>query len=290
MNGLGEKRLWTLWTLALPFIAIGSVHLVQGDEAWSNGGAEEFFKVNSVSATNLSSRSFPDALEKTIDIPGIPGLGSESGSKPAVVAYHRSLHNVSWAVTIPLFSFYLPTANSGDPVNIANQAIYGVFAAIIVIIGFGIPILFNGNIPGARSLENNKITLNHLMHPGHLMNIVGANFQNQVGIDPMQCLQKTVCEAHRSPQNERYGVLALPFQYFFPARKNAEAAGKSVYTIAAREGKFTDTDCRKKYECMFDVLDLATYYLTMYQRAKKRTTLENRIEEGDEQSEKFSFR
>lgn len=54
------------------------------------------------------------------------------------------------------------------------------------------------------------------MHPGHLVNLVGISMQNQIGIDPMQCLQKTICEAYRSPQNKRYGGLALPFQYFIP--------------------------------------------------------------------------
>lgn len=94
------------------------------------------------------------------------------------------------------------------------QLLYGFFAIVITVIGYSVPILFNGHNPTGRSMNENKITLDHLMHPGRVMNLVGLNIGNQIGVDPMQCLQKTICESYRYP--ERYGSLVWPFQYFFP--------------------------------------------------------------------------
>lgn len=64
---------------------------------------------------NISSRSF-DSSDRTLKLPDL-----SHKYKPGVIAYHRVVHNVSWAITIPLFTFLLPIADSGDPTSLPNQ-------------------------------------------------------------------------------------------------------------------------------------------------------------------------
>lgn len=59
--------------------------------------------------------------------------------------------------------------------------------------------------------------------------------------------------------------------YVFRAGNETEATGlHNVYRMAAREGKFSKASCKKKYDCMFDVLDLANYLLSVYKKMRKR--------------------
>lgn len=46
--------------------------------------------------------------------------------------------------------------------------------------------------------------------------VFDEEFRDQIGLDSTKCMQKTICEAHRSPKNKKYGLLVLPFQMFFP--------------------------------------------------------------------------
>ena len=41
-----------------------------------------------------------------------------------------------------------------------------------------------------------------------------ADMTNNIGLDTGKCLQKTICEAHKSPK--KYGMMATVFQIFFP--------------------------------------------------------------------------
>ncbi|CAG7822156.1 unnamed protein product, partial [Allacma fusca] len=129
----------------------------------------------------------------------------------------RRLFNTSVALTVPLFSFTLPNRGSeGSTVDLANQAIFGLFSLLVVVMVFTVPILFTGTRPQdltGRSSDKGGI-LNQLMTSHKAFNFMGADFTNQIGIDTEKCLQKTICEAHRHP--DRYGLLSLPFQMFFP--------------------------------------------------------------------------
>lgn len=76
---------------------------------------------SSIKSKNATSR----------DYSSLTNPSSSSGysiPKPGgFVAYHRSIHNTSWAITIPLFTFLLPTANVNDPLNVGNQVTFQVY-------------------------------------------------------------------------------------------------------------------------------------------------------------------
>jgi len=82
---------------------------------------------------------------------------------------------------------------------------------------FAIPVLFTGTKSSdlaGRSNDKTSGILNHLMTANKAFNFMGADFHNNIGLDSEKCLQKTICEPHRYP--DRYGLLAMPFQMFFP--------------------------------------------------------------------------
>lgn len=133
----------------------------------------------------------------------------------------RRLFNTSVALTVPLFSFTLPQrASQGSTVDLANQAIFGLFALLVTMLVFTVPVLFTGVRPtvvnGRNAEGGTQGILNHLMSSTPIFNLMGADLQHKIGLDSTKCLQKTICEAHRSPRNKHYGLLALPFQIFFP--------------------------------------------------------------------------
>lgn len=45
---------------------------------------------------------------------------------------------------------------------------------------------------------------------------------------------------------------------------------KNIYEISARDGKYTEENCGRKYECMIDVLDLANYFFSAYKRSRPK--------------------
>lgn len=129
------------------------------------------------------------------------------------------LFNTAVALTIPLFSFTLPQRSSNDGgIDLANQVIFGAFVLIATLFVFVVPIFFTkppGSAGGyeGRSNDRNGI-LNNLMANNKVFNFMNADLSNKIGLDTRKCLQKTICEAHRTPK--KYGVMATPFEMFFP--------------------------------------------------------------------------
>lgn len=135
----------------------------------------------------------------------------------------RRLFNTSVALTVPLFSFTLPQrAAEGSTVDLANQAIFGLFALLTTMMVFAVPVLFTGIRPFdvyGRSMQedSNQDILDNLIknsNPSNTINIMGTDLQNKIGLNPDECLKKTICDAHKSPK--KYGLFALPFQMFYP--------------------------------------------------------------------------
>ncbi len=133
----------------------------------------------------------------------------------------RRLFNTSVALTVPMFSFTLPQrAAEGSTVDLANQAIFGLFALLTTMLVFAVPVLFTGIRPFdvyGRSMKDNDQSqniLNNLLNSEHTINLMGTDTQNKIGINPEECLQKTICDAHRHPK--KFGLFGLPFQIFFP--------------------------------------------------------------------------
>lgn len=134
----------------------------------------------------------------------------------------RRLFNTSVALTVPMFSFTLPQrAAEGSTVDLANQAIFGLFALLTTMLVFAVPVLFTGIRPFdvyGRSMKDNdesqNILNNLLKNSEHTVNLMGADMKNKIGINPEECLQKTICDAHRHPK--KFGLFGLPFQIFFP--------------------------------------------------------------------------
>jgi len=88
------------------------------------------------------------------------------------------------------------------------------FALFVVVLVFAVPVLFtHPQTFSGRSADRNGI-LNNLMANNKVLNFMGADLSNKVGLDTTTCLQKTICESHRTPK--KYGMLATPFQMFFP--------------------------------------------------------------------------
>lgn len=142
----------------------------------------------------------------------------------------RRLFNCSVALTVPVFSFTLPERfPEGATVDLANQMIFVVFAFLVEFLIFAVPVVFTGTRPydifdkddkdkdKGRSIHGHNI-MHNLLHAGEssesLMNFMGANLRNKIGLDPYQCIQRTICDAHRYP--DKYGLFALPFQLAFP--------------------------------------------------------------------------
>lgn len=174
-----------------------------------------------------------------------PQNGFESlkafATAPESTFIQRRLFNTSVALTVPLFSFTLPQrASEGSTVDLANQVrskilvikrepfktflkkyvtnpqvIFGLFSMLVVVLIFAVPILFTGSKPDflGRSNGQNGI-LEHLMSSKKVLNFMGADLTNNIGLDSTKCLQKTICEAHKYPK--KYGMMATPFLIFFP--------------------------------------------------------------------------
>lgn len=127
----------------------------------------------------------------------------------------QRLFNTAVALTIPLFSFTLPqrSSSSDGGLDLANQVIFGAFVLIATLFVFVVPILFTKPPETGRSSDRNGI-LNHLMANNKVFNFMNSDVSNKIGLDTSKCLQKTICEANRNPK--KYGVMATPFQMFFP--------------------------------------------------------------------------
>jgi len=98
--------------------------------------------------------------------------------------------------------------------NYLRKAIFGVFALFVVALVFAVPVLFT-KPPGSTGRSNDRDgIMNHLMANNKVFNFMGADLSNKIGLDTTKCLQKSICDAHRTPK--KYGMLATPFQMFFP--------------------------------------------------------------------------
>lgn len=179
---------------------------------------------------------------------------------------HR-LFNTAVALTVPLFSFTIPQRSSSVPggVDLATQAVFGVFALFVVALAVAVPIFFTKPHDATGRSNDREGILNHLMANNKVFNFMGADLSNKIGLDTTKCLQKSICEAHRTPK--RYGMIATPFQMFFPPPTNGTEATATIFQIAAKDGKFSKKDCGKKYQCFFDTLDLVTYLSDWWKHA-----------------------
>lgn len=130
----------------------------------------------------------------------------------------RQLYNTSIALTSGLFSFELPSSTSteSDTVKLANQVIFGMFGFLTSVLVFALPVLLTGQKfnPNARSNEGG--ILETLLKTEPLATLIKQGFHKDIGLEPEKCLQKTICEAHRQPKNKEYGMMAVPFQMFYP--------------------------------------------------------------------------
>ncbi|CAL8091132.1 unnamed protein product [Orchesella dallaii] len=169
----------------------------------------------------------------------------------------QRLFNTAVALTIPLFSFTLPQRSSNyGGIDLANQVIFGAFVLVATLFVFVVPIFFT-KPSEARSNDKNGI-LNSLMANNKVFNFMNADLSNKIGLDTSKCLQKSICEANRSPK--KYGVMATPFQMFFPPPSNGTAdARATIFQLAAKDGKYSKKECGKLYNCFFDIMDMASY-------------------------------
>ncbi|ODM97061.1 hypothetical protein Ocin01_09619 [Orchesella cincta] len=116
----------------------------------------------------------------------------------------QRLFNTAVALTIPLFSFTLPQRSSSyGGIDLANQVIFGAFVLVATLFVFVVPIFFTKPSEG-RSNDRNGI-LNSLMANNKVFNFMNADLSNKIGLDTSKCLQKTICEANRTPRNMSYG-------------------------------------------------------------------------------------
>lgn len=81
---------------------------------------------------------------------------------------------------------------------------------------FALPVLFTGQKfnPEARSNEDGIIS--RFLQTKPIARLIRNGDLKKIGLEPEKCVQKTICEAHRTPENKKYGMLALPFQIFYP--------------------------------------------------------------------------
>lgn len=83
---------------------------------------------------------------------------------------------------------------------------------------FALPVLFTGEkLPmDARSNDGIYGIISKILRTDPIASLIKNGMHKKIGLEPEKCLQKTICEAHRAPENKRYGLLALPFQIFYP--------------------------------------------------------------------------
>ena len=84
---------------------------------------------------------------------------------------------------------------------------------------FAVPTLYSGfrNPPDdLRSADGSgsQHILDHLMSAKPILNFMGADLQHKIGLDRTKCMQKTICEAHRSPRE--YGLLGGVVRMLWP--------------------------------------------------------------------------
>lgn len=178
-----------------------------------------------------ASRGIPkvgDALPKLLKIfdypqpdDGYDSLRTFGSDLTEGMTRKYSLYNTSIALTSSLFSFELPSSTSTEAqtVNLANQVIQGMFGFLLSVLIFALPVLLTGQRfnPNARSNQDNDDgIIATILKTEPLAKLIRNNVHKQIGLEPEKCLQKTICEAHRSPKNKEYGMLALPFQMFYP--------------------------------------------------------------------------
>ncbi|CAL8091136.1 unnamed protein product [Orchesella dallaii] len=234
-------------------------------------------KISSVPVLSRDAASKIEAkvpkLAKIFDNPS-PNDGYESlrffSSGLTEGLFKKQLYNTSIALTSALFSYQLPSNSDSESttVNAANQVIFGMFAMLSAVLIFSIPVLLTGTRfnPNARSMEDGEGILDSILKTEPLARLIKNDYHKKIGLEPEKCLKKTICEAHRSPQNKRYGMLAVPFQMFYPSLAQSDDQSRATsYQEAAYDGKYSKTKCEKKYNCFFDVLELGRYLLDWYQ-------------------------
>lgn len=77
------------------------------------------------------------------------------------------------------------------------------------------------NFNWGSSTSRRKHAMERLIESPRILNFMRASsdLSNKIGLDPVTCVQRGVCEAHRTPDNKRFGFLAIPFQLIFPYTK-----------------------------------------------------------------------
>jgi len=107
------------------------------------------------------------------------------------------------------------------------QAIYGLYGLLAVILIYAVPVLFTGVRESARKArsvtgfgedenDSDNWLISNLMSVDQVQKVFDEEFRDDIGLDRTKCLQKIICEAHRAPKNQEYGLIALPFQMFYP--------------------------------------------------------------------------
>lgn len=59
-------------------------------------------------------------------------------------------------------------------------------------------------------------------------------------------------------------VILLILKHSYRPYKEGHSAKATPYQLAAGDGSYTKDDCRKKYRCFFDSLDLAVFLIDWY--------------------------
>lgn len=150
---------------------------------------------------------------------GYENLRSFARDMTSGVLHDKQLLNTSIAFTSPLFSFQLPSTSSTEEgtIKMANQIIFGMFALLTTVLVYALPVLLTGQRfnPNARSNEDEGI-IGNILKSEPLARLLKEGVHKEIGLEPEKCMQKTICQAHRSPRNKEFGMMALPFQMFYP--------------------------------------------------------------------------
>lgn len=93
-----------------------------------------------------------------------------------------------------------------------------MFAFLTAVLAFGIPALATGTKfnPSARRNTESAGIFSQILAQEPMASLIKKEMHKKIGLEPEKCLQKTICEAHRAPKNKKYGLLAVPFQIFYP--------------------------------------------------------------------------
>ncbi|OXA58081.1 uncharacterized protein LOC110846531 [Folsomia candida] len=223
--------------------------------------------------------AYPQNMDTLTDLLLSPS-NEETVSYPPLI--QRRLFNTSYATTISLFSFSLPrkSTHTETDLDLANQAIFGIFAIVVATVFLALPAIFTSvrhpDLAEADrslgSITDSKHSLKRLMESPTIFNFMTktSDLSNKIGLDGTSCIQRAVCESHRFPNNKQYGLLAVPFQLLCPPSSSSSQIDmrklelSSPFKKAAWTGKYSDVKCGKEYHCFFDLLGLGSYFVDWY--------------------------